>query len=159
MRKLLSIIGIAFLLSACVPTRPESTGVDSNAMPVPGMEGVEEHIVSSDESGDAMMTSEDSDGDGAMMQSERTIEMTAENFAFTPSAITVKQGEKVTLRITGKTGVHGIKIPDLGINQSIDLGSTVTIELPTDKAGAFAFSCSVPCGSGHKDMKGTITVE
>jgi heme/copper-type cytochrome/quinol oxidase subunit 2 len=89
----------------------------------------------------------------------RTINITVTDFAFTPAMITVKKGEKITLKITGEEGMHGFAIADLGINVSIAPGQTVTVELPTDKAGTFSFRCSIPCGSGHRDMKGTIVVE
>lgn len=89
----------------------------------------------------------------------RVIVLTASNWQFSPSAIRVKRGEKVILRIVGQEGVHGFKIAELGINQTIDLGKTVDIALPTDTAGTFEFFCSVPCGSGHKQMRGTIVIE
>ena len=38
-------------------------------------------------------------------------------------------------------------------------GQTVSVKLPTDKKGAFTFFCSVPCGPGHQNMKGTLTIE
>lgn len=95
----------------------------------------------------------------ASAMSARTITIAANNFAFTPNMITVKKGEKVTLSLVGQSGIHGIGIPELGINQKIDLGQTVSIELPTDAAGSYAFKCNVPCGSGHKEMTGTIVIE
>ena len=88
----------------------------------------------------------------------RVIVITATDWEFSPSAITVKKGEKVTLRITGAEGKHGIAIADLGINTMIDAGKTVDVALPTDKAGTFSFRCSVPCGPGHQEMMGTITI-
>ncbi len=89
----------------------------------------------------------------------RTIDITTTNFAFTPSRITVKKGEKITLRVKGVEGTHGFAVSDLGINVSATAGQTVTVELPTDTAGSFSFFCSIPCGPGHKDMKGTITIQ
>ena len=73
--------------------------------------------------------------------------------------ITAKKGEKVTLRLVGKTGSHSFAIPGLSINQPIAAGETIEITLPTDTAGTFAFSCRIPCGEGHKDMKGSIVIE
>jgi cytochrome c oxidase subunit 2 len=88
----------------------------------------------------------------------RVIEITAKNFAFAPNSISVKKGEKVKLRITSTEGNLGFGIPDLGINTVINDGKTVEIELPTDEAGTFSFLCTVPCGPGHMDMKGTIVI-
>lgn len=89
----------------------------------------------------------------------RTIKMTAEFWKFTPSVIRVKQGEQVTLEIAGISGTHGIAIPDLGIDETIMQGGTVSVKIPTNKTGTFDFRCSVQCGSGHNDMTGKIIIE
>lgn len=86
------------------------------------------------------------------------ISMTAANFAFSPSNISVKKGDTVILTITGKEGAHGIAIPDFKISKAITEGGTVIVQFTADKTGIFNFFCNIPCGSGHKDMKGTITV-
>lgn len=90
---------------------------------------------------------------------ERTIKMTAELWKFTPNVVTVKKGENVTLEITGVSGTHGLSVPGLGINETIIQGNTMSVNIPTDKVGAFDFNCSVQCGSGHNDMTGQIIVE
>lgn len=91
--------------------------------------------------------------------SSRIIDITTRNWAFSPANISVKKGEKVTLRLTGESGVHGFAVPELSINKTIRPGETVTVDLPTDAAGSYRFFCSVPCGQGHIDMKGEIKVE
>ena len=90
--------------------------------------------------------------------SARVIEMTVDNWAFSPAAITASMGEKVTPRVTGGEGIHSFAIPELNLNVRVEPGQTVNIELPTGTAGTFAFMCRIPCGEGHKDMKGTFTV-
>lgn len=89
----------------------------------------------------------------------RTIKMTAELWKFTPNVVRVKQGENVTLEITGMSGTHGLSVPELGINETLIQGSTVSVKIPTDKTGTFDFRCSVQCGSGHNDMTGQIVIE
>ena len=89
----------------------------------------------------------------------RTIKMTAALWKFTPNVVRIKQGEKVTLEITGVSGTHGLSVPGLGINETIIQGNTVSVTLPTDKTGTFNFRCSIQCGSGHADMKGQIVIE
>jgi len=91
--------------------------------------------------------------------SARTITMTAELWKFTPNVVTVKQGEKVTLEVTGVSGTHGLSIPGLGINETIIQGQTVSVDVPTDKVGTLDFLCSIQCGSGHSDMSGKIIIE
>ena len=89
----------------------------------------------------------------------RKIDVTAESFAFAPNVIKAKKGEKVVVHLTGKTGLHGFAIPDLGVNVPIAAGQVVDVALPTDKVGTFTLLCSIPCGSGHREMKGTVTIE
>ena len=89
----------------------------------------------------------------------RVIAVTAELWKFTPNVIQAKKDEIVTLQVTGVSGTHGFSVPDLGINETIFIGKTVNIYLPTDRAGTFDFSCSIQCGSGHNDMKGQIVIE
>jgi cytochrome c oxidase subunit II len=93
------------------------------------------------------------------VSSTRTIMLHTSNWEFTPSVITVKKGEQITLHAMGMEGFHGIAIPDLGINEGIDEGESKIISIPTDTPGTFSFFCSVPCGKGHKDMVGTIVIE
>ena len=37
--------------------------------------------------------------------------------------------------------------------------ASLTVTIPNDRTGAFSFRCAIPCGSGHRDMKGTIVVQ
>ena len=87
---------------------------------------------------------------------QRVITVDARDFAFSPAAITVKKGENVMLRLNNVEGLHGLRIPDMGLNLTVDEPSAT---LDTSVPGQYAFRCSVPCGSGHKDMRGMIVVE
>lgn len=126
------------------------TSIDGNVT-VPSSESVNSSVSSS-----AAVSSEASSKEPAQA---RVITIGAVKWAFTPSAITVKKGEKITLRLTSTDGRHGFAIPDLGINQDMPEGQIVSLDLPTDRAGTFAFRCSVPCGEGHREMTGTISIE
>lgn len=88
----------------------------------------------------------------------RIVEVAVDDWSFSPAALVAEKGEKLIVRVVGKEGVHSFAIPDLGINARIEPGQTVDVEIPTDKAGTFAFRCMVPCGAGHRDMKGTLVV-
>ena len=85
--------------------------------------------------------------------------MTAKNFEFDPSTITVKKGEKVRLIITAADHDHGFKLDAFDIDQVLKKGDTETIEFTATKAGTFEFKCSVYCGRGHRRMKGKLVVE
>ena len=87
------------------------------------------------------------------------INMKVENWEFAPNVVTMKQGDNVVIRITGGTGEHSFLSQDLGINVRVAPGETKDIVIPTDKAGTFAFRCGVPCGEGHREMKGEIIIQ
>jgi cytochrome c oxidase subunit 2 len=89
----------------------------------------------------------------------RKFTMTAKNYEFDPSVITVKKGEKVRLIITATDRDHGIKLDAFDVNQVLKKGDPTTIEFTADKAGTFEFKCSVYCGLGHRKMKGKLVVE
>lgn len=89
---------------------------------------------------------------------EFTVEM--KQFSFSPSTIAVKKGDKVRLTLTSKDVSHGFMIRELDVSSGpVAKGQTKTIEFTADKVGTFEFRCSVVCGVGHKDMKGTLIVE
>jgi cytochrome c oxidase subunit 2 len=85
--------------------------------------------------------------------------MTAKNYEFDPSTITVKKGEKVRLIITATDCDHDFKLDAFDINQVLKKGDPETIEFTANKAGTFEFRCSLYCGKGHRRMKGKLVVE
>lgn len=89
----------------------------------------------------------------------KEFKITAKDWDFTPGTITVKKGDKVRLIVTSTDIEHGIAIRDYGINVKLMPNKPETIEFVADKAGTFSFNCSVPCGEGHREMKGVFIVE
>lgn len=90
---------------------------------------------------------------------EPTIKITAKNWAFTPSEITLKAGQKVKLVFVATEGIHGITIPDLGVNDVVNVGSTPSeVEITPTKPGTYVARCAVFCGAGHANMTLTIKV-
>jgi len=89
----------------------------------------------------------------------RVIEITVDNWSFSPAIITAKKGEKVQITLVGTNGMHSFAVPALSINEPVSAGETKTVMLPTGEAGTFEFLCRIPCGEGHKDMRGSIVIE
>jgi cytochrome c oxidase subunit 2 len=106
----------------------------------------------------------------------RMIQVTAKNFEFEPSAIRVKVGEKIQLKLTSVDRTHGIHInpfpeggqPNTPPGLSFTYGDdclklkkdlTATLEFTAEAPGTYAFSCCKKCGTGHGKMKGEIIVE
>ncbi len=91
--------------------------------------------------------------------------LTAKNWEFSPSTITVKKGQKVRLKVTaldnGVGAGHGLlfESQELGV-QGVNLpeGKEVTVEFTPTKAGEFPFRCSVFCGQDHSKMTGKVVV-
>ena len=89
--------------------------------------------------------------------------LTAENFKYTPNVIEVNPGDTVSIHLNGlddgRGSGHGFSISDYKINEDIRKDQTTEIEFIADKKGTFTFSCSIPCGSGHLNMRGTLIVD
>jgi len=89
----------------------------------------------------------------------KEFDMTARQWSFEPSTITVKKDDKVRLNIKNEDVTHGFALFEFDVNERLAPGKTTTIEFTADKTGEYVFFCSVPCGKGHKDMKGKLIVE
>lgn len=78
---------------------------------------------------------------------------------FSPSVITVKAGEPVTLKFVGSSGVHGIESKDLGIpSTTITPGSTKTVTFTPQKPGTYTLHCMIMCGPDHSSMAVVVKV-
>jgi plastocyanin len=81
------------------------------------------------------------------------------NFQFSPTAITVKKGEKTRILFKNTGGMHDFVVDELNIRTAV-IGSNTEdfVEFTPDKTGSFEFYCSV---GNHRamGMKGTITVQ
>ena len=88
----------------------------------------------------------------------KVIEISAKKFAFSPSAITLKKGEPVILRLTSADRVHGFMSRPLKIDTDIAAGKTTDIAVMPDTAGNFTVICDHYCGTGHGNMKMKVTV-
>jgi cytochrome c oxidase subunit 2 len=154
------------LLSACNTTGsvsgtlPENTGMEASSMSSDaGSVMPTGDEISSDSSSSAATIMENSSASAKADTSDaRIIDMTVTDWSFAPNAITVKKGQKVTIRLKGIEGEHSFAIPELNINVAIEEGQTKDIVIPTDNTGTFTFRCMIPCGPGHKDMTGQLII-
>ena len=89
----------------------------------------------------------------------RVIEVIARRFAFEPSDIEAVQGERIRIAVTSGDGMHGFDIKRFRISKEIPRGGDpVIIDFTPNEAGRFPILCSVFCGDGHGDMRGTLVV-
>lgn len=87
------------------------------------------------------------------------ITMYVEQFAFSPSRITVKKGQRVNLRIISKDVTHGIFIDGYGIKKEVVPGRPTVVSFVADRPGKIQIRCSVICGPLHPFMLGEIVVQ
>lgn len=91
------------------------------------------------------------------------VSMTAIRSHFKPDHVTVKEGDRVTWRITNieraVDAVHGFAIPMYNIGVSLEPGETAKIEFIASKPGTFPFYCSEFCSALHLEMMGYLMVE
>ncbi len=90
----------------------------------------------------------------------RTVRVSAERFAFTPSDVAVAPGTEIEFHLTSEDTAHGFRI----LGQSIDLAipkrgrGEAVVRFKPPAPGRYVFECSRMCGAGHSFMRGTITV-
>jgi len=85
-----------------------------------------------------------------------TLRFVASNFQFDQPEYTVKAGEKVTVSLQNKEGLHALEI--VGLNVKLD-NNTKSMEVTFDKPGTYEVLCSLPCGPGHDEMKTKLIVQ
>ncbi|MFW9930960.1 MAG: cupredoxin domain-containing protein [Candidatus Thorarchaeota archaeon] len=90
---------------------------------------------------------------------QKTFDMTAQRFKFTPGTLVVNQGDNVTIHIKSLDGFHGIYIDGYNIERYLPLEQPVTINFIANKAGKFTFRCAVTCGNFHPYMIGELVVQ
>ena len=88
----------------------------------------------------------------------KSFDITAKQWEFSPSTITVNEGDTVKIKVKSLDVTHGFGIAGYNINKVISPGQEVSIELKADQKGTFNFICTVPCGPGHSNMKGKLVV-
>ncbi len=102
-------------------------------------------------------TADTTEPETAMVEGTVT-EVVADDFTFDVKEIRVKQGEKLTVSVMNSKGFHDFVIDELAVNSGmIKAGSTMELEIPTDKPGTYEYYCSV---GQHRQMgmKGMLIV-
>jgi cytochrome c oxidase subunit 2 len=95
---------------------------------------------------------------GRSQNHSRQIVVHAKRFAFTPAEITVKKGQTTRLVLISDDVTHGLTVEGLSINAEIRKGRKTIVPVTPTQTGDFPGSCSIFCGSGHRDMEFVIHV-
>lgn len=89
----------------------------------------------------------------------REIDVTTSQFAYDPPEIRLRQGERVRLVVRSADVTHGFAVLEWNINRQVLPGQPLVLDLKPDRPGRYQIICTVFCGTGHGDHKGTIVVE
>ena len=89
----------------------------------------------------------------------QVIEMTAEDFHFTPDFLHVKAGTLVTLKVTSVGRTHGFNLGAFGFDERLEEHDTKVIEFYAGEKWEYGFKCAHFCGFGHFGMDGKLVVE
>ncbi|MDQ4124580.1 MAG: cupredoxin domain-containing protein, partial [Actinomycetota bacterium] len=82
------------------------------------------------------------------------VTLTAKEFAWDPGTLTAPAGSSVDL-VNEDEAKHNLTIEDAGVDEDVDGGETVTVDLGDLEAGSYEFVCEY-----HPDtMTGTLEVE
>ena len=106
------------------------------------------------------MESESTTPSGAMTKgTEKTFEVDGSNFKFSPSTISVNEGDTVKITFKNTQGFHDFVIDEFNVkSKTIPANQTDELSFVATKKGTFEFYCSV---GNHRSMgmKGTLTVK
>lgn len=84
-------------------------------------------------------------------------DMTVSAAGYNPSALTVKLGDLVQIRLTASGGNYDFAMPWSGLYQSVKNGETKQVSFQTTAAGTYLFQCQNMCPSG-KTIQGNLVV-
>ena len=100
-------------------------------------------------------------GDNPERTPDRVISIVAERFSFTPSKVTVKEGELVEFVITSDDTGHGFRVPGTPIDIAIPQSGKgeARVRFLCTRKGRLVFECSRPCGAGHNLMRGELVIK
>lgn len=96
--------------------------------------------------------------DSIIAPQERTFQIEARQFAYSPSELQVNPGDTITLQLVSTDVVHGLYVDGYDISVEADPGQTATFMFVATKTGSFRFRCNVTCGAMHPFMIGKLTV-
>ncbi|MFC2174183.1 cupredoxin domain-containing protein [Acidobacteriota bacterium] len=95
---------------------------------------------------------------GELVGNQRTIEIRAKRYFYTPNVITVNKGEIVIIKLISEDVSHGFYLDAYKREFSVAPGETRTMAFKADRGGRFTFRCSKTCGSFHPYMIGYLKV-
>lgn len=90
---------------------------------------------------------------------DKSIELRATRYSYSPNVIHVKKGDKVTIKLISTDVTHGFFLDGYDLNLFAHPGKPEQITFKAEKSGKFSFRCSRTCGEFHPYMIGYLRVE
>lgn len=102
-------------------------------------------------------------GDDAVSTNEQRVsyDIVTSRYEYEPGtepALEAPLGSLVTLRVSSADVTHGFAIEGYPVNEEIPAGQSIEIQFRANEAGTFRIYCTVFCGAGHPQHKGTLHV-
>lgn len=92
---------------------------------------------------------------------DRSIPVEVKRYQYSPGtnqSLNLTLGETAILELTSADVTHGFAITEYGIQKEVPPGQKVEVRITASKAGDFTIYCTVFCGTGHPQHKGTLHV-
>jgi len=93
------------------------------------------------------------DGGGGAGGGGSSVTVTAADFSFDPGSVTAAAGDTIELSNEGESP-HNIQAEEAGLDEDVDPGKTVSIDLADVDPGTYDFICKFH----PDDMKGTLEI-
>jgi plastocyanin len=103
-----------------------------------------------DDGGSPAASGDDGGGGG---EGGASVTVTAADFSFDPETITAATGDTIELSNEGESP-HNLQAEEAGIDEDVDPGKTVSIDLADVEPGTYDFICKFH----PDDMKGTLEI-
>ena len=103
-----------------------------------------------DDGGSPAASGDDGGGGG---EGGASVTVTAADFSFDPESITAAAGDTIELSNEGESP-HNLQAEEAGIDEDVDPGKTVSIDLADVEPGTYDFICKFH----PDDMKGTLEI-
>lgn len=88
-----------------------------------------------------------------------TVNVTGQNFSFSPAIIRVKKGTSLKINYTDTDGFHDLILDGYNLHTSrLQTGQSAVLQFTADKTGTFAYYCSVGTHRAS-GMEGRLIVE
>jgi plastocyanin len=106
-----------------------------------------------DDGGEASAAEDGGGSGGSSGSSGSSVTLTAEDFSFDPGTVTAAAGDVIELSNEGEAP-HNLQAEDAGLDQDVDAGESVSIDLADVEPGTYDFICKFH----PDDMKGTLEI-